>query len=520
MWGSLCRLYFFDPAYYNDSYPAGKEEVRLKPKLTERITDVYLITMLLLFPLFFGFSGYSQITLSKFVFLLAATGLWLAALAWAALMRRAQAPFRHRAQIAVLAAAGISVLSWLCCGELRTSFLGAGRFDGLLSALVYAVIFLGVSAFSRPKALHFRAFALSVSLVLLIALLQLAGRNPLRLYPRDLGYYDHGIRYSGVYLGTIGNTNILDAILCLSLPLFFSLYVCGIDWFPIVPALLSVVVLWKAGGDGLKLSLLLTALAIPPLLFNDLWRIRRALLALAQLLLAAALGALWQPGPDTPLRFVFSVLPAALLAAAALCAALSFCPLPARFSPRESTLPRFFALLSGAAIVVGALAVLLIPWKSGTIYELRETLRGNAQDSFGSSRIRVWRGCLALIPARPLLGRGPGMLAAYLDIPFSRYVPETGETLRSYADNAHNIYLGVLVNTGALGLAAHLAALGLAAAEGLRRRRDGLYLSLALGLLCASIHAFFGLGLCLSEPLYWLALGLLCARRGQDAKNP
>ena len=56
----------------------------MKKVLTERITDVYLITMLLLFPLFFGFSGYTEITASKFVFLLAATGLWLAALLTAA----------------------------------------------------------------------------------------------------------------------------------------------------------------------------------------------------------------------------------------------------------------------------------------------------------------------------------------------------------------------------------------------------------------------------------------------------
>ena len=52
----------------------------MEDRLTERITDIYLITMLLVFPLFFGFSGYAEITFSKFVFFLAATGLWLAAL--------------------------------------------------------------------------------------------------------------------------------------------------------------------------------------------------------------------------------------------------------------------------------------------------------------------------------------------------------------------------------------------------------------------------------------------------------
>ena len=64
----------------------------MQAKLTERITDVYLTTMLLVFPLFFGFSGYAAITLSKFVFLLAATGLWLAALAVAALLGKAERP--------------------------------------------------------------------------------------------------------------------------------------------------------------------------------------------------------------------------------------------------------------------------------------------------------------------------------------------------------------------------------------------------------------------------------------------
>ena len=491
----------------------------MKEKLTERITDVYIITMLLLFPLFFGFSGYSQITLSKYVFLLSATGLWLAALLTTTLLHRAETPHRCPAQLAACALGLVAFLSWLLCGDLSASFLGAGRYDGFLTTLVYILIFLGVSAFSRPKALYFRAFALSVALVLLISLLQLAGRNPLRLYPRDLGYYDHGIRYSGVYLGTIGNTNILDAILCLALPLFFSLYVCGVDWYCLVPLALAVPVLWKAGGDGLKLSMMLTALLIPPMLFTDLLRIRRALRALAWMLLTAALGALWQPGPGTPLRFSVSALPGTLLAAAALSAALSFCPLPARFSPRKRTLRRFFTVLSCFAVLIAFAAVLFVPWQNGTLYELRQLLHGHMDDSFGSSRIRIWRACLALVPSRPVIGCGPGMLASHLDIEFTRFVPETGETLRSYVDNAHNIYLAVLVNTGILGLCALLATLALTAREAICRRRDPLFLSLAVGVICASLHGFFGLGLCLSEPVYWLALGMLCAGRPEQ-KSP
>ncbi len=46
----------------------------------EAATDLYCIILLCLFPLFPGFSGYTNITFSKYVFLLAATALWLVAL--------------------------------------------------------------------------------------------------------------------------------------------------------------------------------------------------------------------------------------------------------------------------------------------------------------------------------------------------------------------------------------------------------------------------------------------------------
>ena len=483
----------------------------MQDRLSERITDVYLITMLLLFPLFFGFSGYGAVTLSKFVFLLTATGLWLAALLVAAALRRLELPRFSPVMWAALAGVAVALLSWLCSGDPGLSFLGAGRYDGLLSALVYAFIFLGVAAFARPKLLHARAFAVSVSLCLPVAILQLGGGNPLGLYPVDWTFFDHGIRYSGVYLGTIGNTNILDAVLCLALPLFAGLYIALERWEFLVPLALAVPVLFKAGGDGATLALLAIALVGPALLLTDTDRIRRALRLGSLLCLMAALSLWWQPAPGAPLRFVYAPAVGWLLLAAPVIEALSYVPLPKTFSPAPRTLRTVFAALAGACAVAGLTVVFCWKGTSGTVYELSRILHGEFDDSFGSSRIRIWRACLALVPLRPLLGHGPGMLAAKLDVEFSRFVPETGETLRSYADNAHNVYLGTLVNTGIAGLAALLAQLALAGREAAKRLDDPLRLSLTLGALCAAVHGFFGLGLCLSQPLFWICLGLLCA---------
>ena len=488
----------------------------MEGRLTERITDVYLITMLLVFPLFFGFSGYVEITFSKYVFFLAASGLWLAALIAAAFLRRLRLPPRSPVLCAALISALIALLSWSFSGDLGRSLVGAGRYDGLITSLAYTLCFLGAACFARPKLLLIRALALSVSLCLLVALIQLGGGNPLGLYPRGLTYFDHGVRYSGVYLGTLGNTNILDAVLCLALPVFAGLYIAGERREMLVPLALAVPVLCKAGGDGAYLSLLVLGLFGPILLLTDLTRIRRALRLASVLLLMAALARWWQPEPGAPLRFVYSPAVGWLVLAFPVCSALSRLPLPASFSPSPRTLRIFFAALAGVCAVAALIVVLTWKGQSGTVYELKCLLHGQAEDSFGSNRIRIWRACLALVPARPLLGYGPGMLAAHLNVAFSRYVPETGETLRSYADNAHNVYLAALVNTGILGLAALLAQLVLAGRCAAKRLSDPLFLSLALGLICAAVHGLFGLGLCLSQPLFWLALGLLCVQTNNE----
>ena len=477
------------------------------PSFAERCTDVYLITMLLVFPLFPGFSGYGSITVSKFVFFAALTGLW-AAMLLVSLLRGQGRPLRAP-QFAALAYLAILFLSWLLSPERAASFLGAGRYDGFLSCALYVVGFLGVSAFARRTLLYAKALALSVSLCALIALLEIGGGNPLRLFPAGLGYYDAGIRYTGVFLGTVGNTNILDAVLCLSLPLFLALHACGCGAGFLVPVLLCVPLLQKAGGDGARLAMALTLLAALPLLLTALQRVRRFLRACAAILAVLAVSALWQPTAERALRFVYSPQCVVVLAAAAACFALSLLTLCRRFSPSPRALRTFFLCVSAALLLAGAAAVFLVPVSSGTVFELRQLLRGRAEDSFGSSRLGIWRACLKLIPERPLLGGGPGTLALRLDIRFSRFVPETGQTLSTFVDNAHNVYLGALVDTGFFGLFALLGVLAVSAVNGIRRRRDPLILSISLGAVCCAIHAFFGLGLCLSAPLFWLLLGVI-----------
>ena len=475
----------------------------------ERYTDWYLITMLLVFPLFPGFSGYSNITFSKFVFFLAVSGVW-AVLLLISLLRSRFLPRLDFPQSAALVFLVICTLSLLVSPNRAEAFLGAGRYDGWLTTAVCVLVFLGVSLCTVPKLLHARTFAISISLCSLLALIQLTGRNPLNLYPKGLSYFDAGLRYTGSFLGTIGNTNILDAVLCLALPSFAALYVCGQGWSFLIPLLLSVPVILLAGGDGGHLALAVTLLPALPFLLTDAERARRTLRLSGLLLFVSGLSLFWKPGAGNFRVFVYSSAAAALMGCGAVLSVLSFLRVRRSGPLKKTTLRRLSLFLCVLLLLGGAAAVLFWPAESGTIYELRETLAGRADGGFGSSRLEIWKACLALVPERPLLGGGPGTAALRLDIHFSRYVPETGVTLRSYVDNAHNVYLGTLVNTGLLGLAGLFTVYVLSACSGLRRRSDPLRLALLLGAFCCAVQEFFGLGMCISAPLLWICLGMLC----------
>ena len=423
--------------------------INLKGKTAPRelVTDLYLITLLFVFPLFPGFSGYEHITLAKYVFLLSATGIYLAALIVLMLtgIDRSPLPRFSAPQWAAIAFLLAVMFSALLSPWFPDTLLGGKRYGGLMSLAVYVLIFLCASSFTRPKPIHAAALCTAAALCCALAVLQLAGKNPLHLYPNNLRWQDAGIRYSGAYLGTIGNTNLLDAVLCLVIPCCICILLLSRKWLYAVPLVLSVGIIIAAGGSGAIVSL-------------------------------------------------FAFVIAALL-----------------LLPRKRK-ARILCALVAAVLVLGALgAILFLPVQSGTLYELLQMLHGNFDDSFGSSRIRIWRECLALVPERPLLGGGPGTLGQRLDILFSRYVPETGITLRSYVDNAHSVYLGYLVNTGILGFAAYLTLLVCCARRALMLfRSSALIAAFSLAVFCGAVHACFGLGLCITEPVFFALLGLCC----------
>ncbi len=486
------------------------------------ITDIYISTMLLLFPLFTGFSGYGNITFSKYLFFVAATGLWIAALIAVSLIKKISLPDFGAGQYLSLAFGAVCLASFLLSPYWRESLIGAGRYDGLVTQLLYVCIFLGVSLFARPKEHHFWALGLSVLLCSAVGLVQLFNIDIFRLFMGSYSHYDAGLKYSGAFLGTMGNTNILSAYYCLALPLLFALPVVSdkkrafLSLIPLCPALFVLIRAWVSGGF---LALGLTALIAAPLLLWDMARLQRCLLAAGPVLLSAAAALAFSPAYDLvsfSWSFDFGGLPLLLIIAAVFSVGAGLILPRLRLCPSKKALRILFLCITLVALILGLVFVYFSPAQEGTVYEFRELMHGRVDEKFGSSRILIWQECLKLFPERPMLGSGPDTLALRVDVKFSRFVEETGKTLRSGVDNAHNEYLGYLINTGLLGLGCYLALLFLGLHRWLRRLQSPGLCALGLGCLCYCIQSFFALGLPLVSPLFWILLALLFSRDEDD----
>jgi len=479
------------------------------------ITDKYIYAMLLIFPLFTGFYGYTQITASKYVLFSVLTVLWLLALLIGCLVCRNVPDIKHTGFPALL----ILIYLLLCClSALFSSYgssvlIGKGRYDGLVTTLLCVCIFFGVSEFARPRPGYVFAASISMSLNCAVAVIQLLGYNPLHLFPGNYSYYDAGVRFSSIFLGTIGNADLFSSFICLFLPLASVYYVAAErkhTW--LLPAvLLGAFCIFVSGVSGGILALAVLIVAASPFVVTDGERLRRAL-DVAVLIALALFSAYSFRTAGSSGHLALSFVPgrrgAAVLAAAVCLLVLRL--LLRKHEPGKRAVSRLAAGFSVSAVLAGFALSYFWRGTDGTIYEFSQVLHGNISDKFGSSRILIWKKVLGLVPGHLLFGGGPGTIAQRLDLTFTRFVAETGKTLSTYVDNAHNEYLGILANTGLASLISYLGAQILSLAGAIKKAgTSALGISIVCSLICYWVQAFFNLGLFLVSPLMWLVWGLL-----------
>ena len=165
------------------------------------------------------------------------------------------------------------------------------------------------------------------------------------------------------------------------------------------------------------------------------------------------------------------------------------------------------ALAASAALTAAALLFLRrYGGTEPTLVEASRFLRGDFDGALGSGRVAIWRGCLMLARERPLLGGGPDTLWLRGLEPLTWL--HDGAAVPADITAAHNEYLGILVNQGAVALAAYLALLGYALARCFRRADAPEYAVCGAGLLCYGAMAMFSVSTCITAPYVWMLFAL------------
>lgn len=162
------------------------------------LTDKYILCLLALFPLFTGFHGYANLTAAKFWLYTGATAAWLLGLL-PCLCTGARLFAKKPGAFFYLTCAFLvwNLVSAALSPWREKTFLGAGRYDGLFTQFLYALTALGIARWGRKKIIYARVFGASVFLCCAVALWQIAGGNPLGLYPNGWRFADAGTLYSG-----------------------------------------------------------------------------------------------------------------------------------------------------------------------------------------------------------------------------------------------------------------------------------------------------------------------------------
>lgn len=254
----------------------------------QRVSYLYACALTVVLYLFLPYGGYGRIMEGKFACFLALTLGCLAVLCAVAPMRRTRGSALRRCAAAYF---GFSAVSAILSPYGAATFLGGPRYDGVLMLALCAALFFALSRFLRADVRIVWLTAGAVTLCGLLALLQLAGANPLGLYPAGLNYYDGDGAYLGFYAGTSGNVDFTAFLLALA--------VCVLAAAALrlrLPALAPTIalmlwVLYRLGVSAAWVGLAFAALWAPALLFPSR---RRAMLLLSAVLTLLALAFVWR----------------------------------------------------------------------------------------------------------------------------------------------------------------------------------------------------------------------------------
>lgn len=481
------------------------------------VATVCVLLIWLLLPLFVT-NGYFNITDTK------AYAFWIIMLIMAVVMAGVWLAFKlgvnrvpldiHRVlgamraqDWAALAFIAIAFISCCCSKYQHVVWTGAtARFDGFYTYAGYIALFFIVSRYYKCKNWHVIAFGCVCLLGLVIAIPQYYGVNMLGLYPDGADYFNTQ------FLSLLGNVNVVSAFSSMTAVYFGYMFIKEPDkkrWFYFAVSMAMFYMQTLAASDSGWVSIGAGILFSLPFVLTD----RRSVLNLG--ILVGCFGLMgfisYLVNPQATYAHTLDAYWLVIAAVGAVVALLALL-----LGKRVKLKPRLAFLLSCILVVcvllggVAGIELLGAGRTEGQLYQAREMLHGNMDNSFMSGRGYIWKTSVKLIPGAPIIGYG---LDAVNDAQLDAFGREAEEVIGLQIGKAHNEYLQYAITMGILGLVAYLA-LVVAVLIGWGKKaykNDGMEpakFAAGCSVLGYLAQAVFNFSVVISGPYFWMFLAL------------
>ena len=392
---------------------------KIKEKnILAKITEVYIVVMIMLFPLLVDSTGFFRILEAKYSYFLIINTIYISVLFitilyyWYFKNTNIFKEIRiHKIQWAVIVFLIINIISTILSPFLKeyNLFVGVGRAEGLISITLYCLSFLNITMFGEFKERYIVYFSVASIMVSSVAILQYIGFNPFNMYQNGIG--THNVSF----IGTIGNIAFVSAFYCIYLTISMASYVFIEEdkkYIKIIHSLSIYMgffifeVLDVLGGAVAFCGTLV--LTIPFIITNSK-RLSRLLIVGAMILLGYLTNIIVNPVyyydiGKLKLDFQINEIAIALLAVIVIFIGLAHVLKNREFDiTKNKKVIKLFYLALVLCVVIGVATIYFVNFSDGFLYEIHEILHGNFDDDFGTYRIFLWKRSLSLVKDYPII---------------------------------------------------------------------------------------------------------------------
>lgn len=392
---------------------------KIKEKnILAKITEVYIVVMIMLFPLLVDSTGFFRILEAKYSYFLIINTIYISVLFVMILyywLFRNTNIFNeiklHKIQWAVIVFLIINIISTILSPFFKeyNLFVGVGRAEGLISITLYCLSFLNITMFGEFKKRYNVYFSVASIMVSSIAILQYIGFNPFNMYQNGIG--THNVSF----IGTIGNIAFVSAFYCIYLTISMASYVFIeedkkyikiIHLLSIYMGFFIFEVLDVLGGAVAFCGTLV--LTIPFIITNSK-RLSRLLIVGAMILLGYLTNIIVNPVyyydiGKLKLDFQINEIAIALLAVIVIFIGLAHVLKNREFDiSKNKKVIKLFYLALVLCVVIGVATIYFVNFSDGFLYEIHEILHENLDDDFGTYRIFLWKRSLSLVKDYPII---------------------------------------------------------------------------------------------------------------------